>query len=338
MIDTINFSALRVFSTCPKLYQEQFLLKTYEPPEKDYFVYGTIVDLILSGNKKDIAKRFILMERKADSSKALEYDEKLKALEAEISTPDKSGATLLEKAKAGNKTAQKGVEKRRREIDELQKKVRALKDIGTKVQVTPAIWDNAHETAEAIAQNPFYKSLDVKPGTSQPRLTAGRRTGTLDYLKFSDPIQKIWALFITGNISEAELKRQIETIPDEEKHGMIVDYKTTFQLSKLDPVMYAPQLWYYREIVKDLTGIECSCFTIVGDKDPDHKRVQDFHYSKATLEEAGMKVRFIEKFFWQCVGIDAWPSAKQLDGFKQTCFRCSECSNRPFSFDAPATV
>ena len=341
LIEQINISGLRVFGDCPRLFFEQEIEKTYTPPDKDYFTYGTIVDLLLSGTESELEKRFILADRKVDTGDTLKLENDLKALHEEMySAKDTKGKTMHEKAEAGSALAMKGIAKRTQEMDAIKEKLRVIKNVDTKTQVTKSLWNNAHETAEVMRQNPGYKNCQIEPETCQVELVSGRRRGTADYMRLSPMAQTIWNIWKGGMCTAEEMRLRIAELPDKEKYGTIKDWKTTagFSINDFNAKKYAAQLWYYREIVLELTGILCRCETIVGDKDPKRKMVQDFVYSAATLNEAGQSVQALERLFWKCVMDNVWPSAKQLDGLEQKCFRCSECSDRPFSHGGPCII
>lgn len=326
----INYHGLKTFSTCPLLFKEQLIDKTYVQPDKDCFVYGHIVDYILSGTPEKIDEEFVLVDRKADPEKILSYQSKMKILEEEI-------AGLKEKAESGNKVAIKGIAKRKSDILDIKSKIDLCEAQGGKTQVTPSIWDSAHETARCMSEHGFYKKLDIVPGsTTQIELIVGSRRGTADYISFRDPIaQQIWVLYLTQMISQEELKAKLP----EDASPIIVDFKTAFSLPKLDPMKYANQLWYYRSMLEDITGKRARCYALVGDKDPGTKMAQLYEFSASTLEQSARDMEIVEKAFWKTVKNGTWVSAKQLRGKDQQCFRCSECSRSPFSVnDSPLIV
>jgi len=325
----INYHGLKTFSTCPLLFKEQLIDKTYVQSEKDYFIYGHIVDHILSGTPEKIDEEFVLVDRKADPEKILSYKSKIKDLESKI-------YALREKAESGNKVAIKGIEKRKSDILDIKAKIDLCEAQGGKTQVTPAIWDSAHETARCMMEHSFYKKLDIVPGsTTQIELIAGSRRGTADYISFRDPIaQQIWVLYLTNSISHEELKAKLP----EDASPIIVDFKTAFSIPKLEPMKYANQLWYYRSMLEELTGKRARCFALVGDKDPGMKMCQLYEFSDSTLEQCAQDMEIVEKAFWKTVKNGTWVSAKQFRGKDQQCFRCSECSRSPFSVNDSAFI
>lgn len=338
MVNT-NHSALRVFNTCPNLYNEQYNLKTYEEPDKDYFIYGSLVDRILT-SPSDVDKYFVRVERQLDPSDALKYEQKIKDLEAEMVIPDKKGISMVEKSESGNKTALAGIEKREREIEDLRMRLSKIKELGQKQQVTDAMWQNALATADAIKANPFFQELKFDEFTSQQVFIdpKNNRKGMLDYVRLSPPAQKLYAAYKANLLDRDALRTGIMELSPKSRVGRIVDIKTTYLLSKFEPEMYATQLAVYQKLVEQLMGITCDCFIVAGDKDSDCKRAQDYQLSQALLDRAWNRYLAVEVAFRECSKLNKWPSAKELWGTKQECFRCSVCKDRPFSFDGPLLV
>lgn len=335
----INHSAMRVFNTCPNLYREQFITKVYEEPDKDYFLYGSLVDCLLTEPDK-LKEHFVRVDSKLDPLDALKYEQKIKELELEMNTPDKKGETMIEKAARENKTALSGVESRKTKIQELHVKCAAIKQLGTKEQVTNAVWQNAEETAEAIKNNPMFRELTFNEFTSQQVFVdseAGRK-GRLDYVRFSPPIQTLYASYSANLIDIETLRSGINDLDEKSKYGTIVDVKTTYLISKFEPEQYASQLAVYQHLVFATTGIKCRCFIIAGDKDTNCKRSQDYELSQPLLDRAWNRYLQVEGTFLKCQKANVWPSAKELWGTQQECFRCSICKDRPFSFNEPLLV
>lgn len=339
--ENVNFSALRVFNTCPNLYREQFITKTYIEPEKDYFLYGSLVDCLLTTPER-LDEVYVRVDSRLDASDALKYEQCIKELELEMNTPDKKGVTMIEKAQEGNKTAVAGLAKREREIEEYRQKLSVIRNMGQKTQVTPSMWNDAHETAEAIRNNPLFKTLDFNEFTTQQVFfdAKHKRKGMLDYIQFTHPsIQKLYASFKAGIIDRDALRSSILDFPEADRKGWIIDIKTTYLISKFEPQTYAGQLAIYQNLVEELTGIKCECFIIAGDKDPSIKRAQDYKFGQALLDSAYRSFVQVEKAYLWCKKQDLFPAAKELWGPKQECFRCSKCSERPLSAtDAPLLV
>lgn len=203
----ISFSSLKVFSRCETLYRDLFVTKTYEEPEYDYFTYGKLVDAMVSEPDGFIEKNFVRVDRKVDPEKALEIENKIKGIEAEIkektqqmeekvSTKEqelvskineleaeesltKTKEAKLEKlrkernditidrASFFDKTLLKGIDTRKASIAEFEDHLKTIKQLASKIQVTNSIWINAEETADAIKAHPAYSNMEWNQATSQ---------------------------------------------------------------------------------------------------------------------------------------------------------------------------
>lgn len=335
----LNYSSLRVFNVCPNLYYEQFVTKTYEEPDRDYFLYGSLVDCMLT-TPDELDKLFVRVDSKLDALDALKYEQKIKELNAEMSAADKKGETMVEKAERGNKTAQAGLEKREREIEDLRTKLSAIKELGLKQQITNGMWQNALATAEAIKANPLFRELSFDEFTSQQVFVDEKtgRKGKLDYVRFAEPMQQLYAAFKAGLLDPKSFRAGVAQLSPQDRTGVIVDIKTTYLISELEPEIYAGQLAIYRELVEAVTGVRCRCLIVAGDKDPKCKRSQDYELAEPLVDRAWVRYLAVEKAFRACKKDDIWPSAKELWGIGQKCFRCSVCSDRPFSFKGPLVV
>lgn len=208
-----SFSGLKVFSRCETLYRDLFVTKTYEEPEHDYFTYGKLVDAMVSEPEGFIEKNFVRVDRKVDPEKALEIENKIKGVEADIEekenqlkekmsekrkviqdkidnlhelnkdkelTPatEKKITKLkedLEKVEP-DKTITKGIESRKGTIAEYQSQLDSIKELASKIQVTNSIWTNAEETADAIKAHPAYSNMEWNQATSQ-RIFMTQRNG-----------------------------------------------------------------------------------------------------------------------------------------------------------------
>ncbi len=327
-----NFSGLKLFSVCPRLYYETYISKTYVEPERDYFVYGLLVDCVLT-SPDELEKKYIRVDRTLDTADTLKYEVRIKELDAEM-------VDVAAKAEAGNKTAIKGLAARQKEKAELCDKLKAIGSMKTRQQVTGAVWDNAMETAESIKRNPSFQQLEWNSFTSQQTFAdpETHRKGILDYVKFSDPVETLYSLLVTKHIPYEEFITKVRELPEEFRTGWIWDVKTTALISTFDPSIYAGQLAWYRAIVESYVGVRCQCGIIAGDKDPSSKRAQDYVFTSALLDKALSSVEEVERAFHMCSRDNYWPGAKEVKGVEQTCFRCSVCSDRPFSVTTPLIV
>lgn len=329
----INNSGLRTYQTCPNLYNEQYNTKTYVEPDKDYFLYGQLTECILTEPEK-LAERYVRVDKKVNAEDALQYEANIRKLEEEMEAQDDKGESMSMKAGRGHKTAQKGIESRCVKIEEYQNKLRIIRELGTREQVTNGMWEDAEATAFAMRENAFFKTLMLNEITLQRVFFSKGRKGKLDYVDFSPPVQKIFAMWVAGLTTQEAMKESIAGLDERSKYGRIVDFKTTKSINDFEPgEKYNVQLGLYQDLVLDVTGIKCRCYILAGDKDPTRKFAQAYEIAQPLLDAGMEDFRSIEKAFRFDVEKKEWPSAKQLWGKDQKCYRCSICSVSPLSMD-----
>lgn len=302
-IEALNYSGLKCFAKCPRLYLEKYIEKSYVEPDRDYFLYGHLVDCLVT-QPETLDERFVKVARRMDGS-TLDLEVKCHALEEEIVSRQVLAA-------AGNKTAIKGIESRQKKLVELRQRIEEAKAYGDKAQVPSSIWDDAHETAEAINTLPLHNNLLASGFACSPQVVLLGHEG-------------------------AERKCMIDRLYIKGKQAVIVDIKTTYRLTDLDPMMYAGQLAYYKYIVEENGYDVLDCYALVGDKG-ERKLAQDFKYSNSTLEKSLEEVLRTEMLLLESITTDNFPSAKTLRGREQECFSCSFCSIRPFSKDISPVI
>lgn len=208
----ISFSGLKVYSKCETLYRDLFVSKVYEEPERDYFVYGKLVDALVTEKPEFINENFIKVERKINPEDALKFENQIKALNEEVAkkeieleekfkakeeafilkikaieekdTPTPAQLKKLAELRANlndltmnreenlDKTLVKGIASRKAEASEIQLSLDAIKDLADKQQVTPAVWQNAESTALALKTHPYFSQMEFNSVTSQQIFTS----------------------------------------------------------------------------------------------------------------------------------------------------------------------
>lgn len=307
----VSFSGLSTFLKCGRLFYERFITRENVQEQKDYFVYGSLVDCLVT-EPAEVDNRFVKVSRTSNGG-TMELEAKLQALEAEV-------VELKPKVDAGNKTAIKGTESRLKTIQGIKEEIESRNALAGRTQVPGSIWDNAHETAKAILENPYLIHLK----------------GSYDMLA-------------QVTMVDHQVKRKgIADLVFYNGKGeyVIVDIKTTWKFSELDPEMYAGQLSFYRELLPIYLSdhpelpkaSSISCVAIVGDKEDGKKMCQDFIYSEETLTRHLTAVLDIETVLNDCMDKDLFFSSKEVLGREQKCFTCSVCSVRPFSKDINSVV
>lgn len=333
----LSFSGLKSYSKCPVLFKETFIDRTYVEPEQEYFTYGNIVDTYLSDGQDQISKKFIRVARRVSPDDVLRIKTKIEALKNEIEEKD-----LRNKSEAGNKTAIKGLASREADISELEEDLRRASGLidPKMTQVVESVFDDALITAATMSINPFFKTLENTIFTTQQIFVNEERKlkGKLDYIRFHPSVQVIYELWRGGLIkTEQEMRDRIQELDPSVRKGMIVDYKTCAQLEKVDPDIWSGQLAFYQDLVEHVTGIKCECYIICGDKGKT-KRAQDFVFPQELLDKRKKDIEVYIERAQSDLKNGTWKSAKEMEGFNQKCWKCSVCSDRPFSMDKPFVV
>lgn len=334
--EAISFSTLKVFSRCETLYKDMYIDKTYEEGDHDYFTYGKVVDAMLTENSKFMEENFMLVDRKIKAEDALRIENQLTELQNYINDP-----AFQEKLAKGNLTAKKGLEKREKEIKECEEKLNLIASIATKVQVTPAIWREAEETALAIKTHPSFVNLTFNHLTSQQifrlNINGILRKGKLDHLKLSPEMEKLYGIYKAKKFTHEELKQKISELNINDKWAIITDIKTCYSMEKLEPYQahYRGQLGFYQDLVSAFFGIPTKsirCRILAGDKRSNEFKISElFEYTQDAIDELKPDVdQWVVK--WDsAMKTRIFISDKAKNGMKQTCFKCSQCRHCPFS-------
>lgn len=338
----ISFSALKVFSKCERLYKDIFIDKTYEEPEQDYFVYGKLVDAMVTEKPEFIPANFIKVERKIKPEQALEFENKIKAIRAEID------AKKAEIAIKPNKTTEKGILSREKQVEEIQTSLDAIKDLADKQQVTSSIWENAEQTALALKTHPYFSNMEFNEVTSQQIFTCTidgiPRKGKLDHLKLSPALTKVYAIWRAKQITLEEMQTKIKALNPNDLWAVITDIKTCKGIATLEPFNnhYRGQLGFYQDLVANtlLIPIErVKCQILVADKMSNEFKMSElFIYTQNALNELKGDVKTWMTIWMEAQKNGSYQSAKQKHGIDQKCFTCSDCRFCPLSRKAGEAV
>lgn len=337
-----SFSGIKVFSRCETLYRDIFVTKIYEEPEQDYFVYGKLVDAMVTEKPEFISEHFIQVERKIKPEDALKFENQIKELEAEIAAKE------AEIAVKPNKTTEKGIASRKEKIVSIQASLDAIKSLADKQQVTPSIWDNAEQTALALKTHPYFSNMEFNEVTSQQIFTCVidgiPRKGKLDHLKLSPALTKIYAIWKAGQISVEEMHAKIRELNENDLWAVITDIKTCYDVAKLEPFNnhYRGQLRFYQDLVHHVLLIpiaKIKCQILVADKlSSEFKKAELFQYTQEALDDLWPDVLAWIHLWQVAMKTGEFKSAKEKDGMNQKCFTCSECRFCPLSKKAGEPV
>lgn len=319
----ISFSGLKLFSKCPTLYKEVYKDKTLKQEDHDYFVYGKVVDALITESPEYFKEHFMVVSRTVDPEKKLSLEVKLKDAQAEYK---KRGEILAKNP--NNKTALKGEASWAEKIGEIEKQIYEINNIGDKIQVTTSIYENAIATAEAIKADPVIKYFYFSPETCQKILVTEnlfgkyKGKGKLDYLYLEGAgdisVDGVQGKFVAATIADVKTCRSIKDL-------------------ELDNTHYKGQLAFYRELIHRVYNIpkdKISCYIIAGDKQTGKlKNAQIMEYDSELLDEMDPILEaWTQKLFTACTN-NVFMSARELEGNKQQCFTCSSCRTAPLSKD-----
>lgn len=365
-----NFSGVKLFSRCETLYRDTIITGAYEEPDHDYFVYGKLVDALVSEGPEFIEKNFIRVERRLNPEDALRLENELRRLEEEALILEGEVAADLDTKRSAiqakidalgldadsdkmakfraqleaiepNKTKSKGIESRRAAAAECQARLAAIKALADKVQVTGALWVNAEETAAAIKAHPSYPSMVWDATTSQQIFLATLEgipcKGRLDHLLLSPAIRKVYALYIAKQLTLEDMKARIAEMNPNDHWAVITDVKTGWDIRKLEPwsTHYRGQLGFYQDLVADFFGIpqrNIRCRILYADKlNNALKHAELFEYPQEAIDELKPDVRAWMRLWYTAYTRNIYVSDKEKKGIDQTCFTCTECRFCPFS-------
>jgi len=137
----ITNSHLQTFEFCPFLYISKRHGKVTEL-EKDYFVYGSAVDAILSG--EDVNDKFIVGTKPKGSVEELR--ECLKVVEDEIAKREGEG--------------KKALKTQLTKIDKFNEQIATAQGAEGKTPISSTVLAHCFDTAKEIKSQPLYKAFD----------------------------------------------------------------------------------------------------------------------------------------------------------------------------------
>jgi hypothetical protein len=257
----------------------------------------------------------MVVSRTIDPEKKLGLEIKLKEAQEQFNKRQE----ILSKS-PDHKTALKGAAAWTEKIQEIQKQILEIETIGDKIQITPAIYENALATVDAIKSHPHYDKFLFGLQTSQTILTT----------------EKLWGQYKgKGKLDYLEVFYDEGTTKCTK--AVIADVKTCRDLKKLelDNTHYKGQLAFYRELVHrvyDIPKDKIECYIIIGDKQTGKlKNAEIMLYDKELLDEMDPLLEaWTQKMFNACIH-NLFMSAREAEGIKQQCFTCSSCRTAPFT-------
>ena len=191
---SVSFSALKVFSKCETLYRDIFVDKTYEEPEYDYFVYGKLVDAMVTEKPEFIPENFVRVERKIKPEDALKFENQIKDLEKEIDEKEKQND-----AKKADKRA--ALEKK---MNDVSIKMTAKREKDPKASVTAEL-EKIQGLQEEIKNLPGDKTIEK--GIESRRSQVAEIKAQLATIKqLADKIQVTNSIWVNAEETALALK------------------------------------------------------------------------------------------------------------------------------------
>ena len=166
----LSHSHILAFQKCPFYFAEKYVNDNVVEIERDYFIYGSAVDVLLTEPEK-FESRFLPVDRKIDISKFKETKKDLKKLNKEITE------------KQINKKPYKGLQDKQEKLELAIKNMEQAED---KDQITSTFYKNILESVKELERQKLYKMFKVED-MSQEIITIEacgsfcKKKGKLDY-------------------------------------------------------------------------------------------------------------------------------------------------------------
>lgn len=231
-IDALNQSILKKILISPQSFLQAKKKQEYgEESQEDHFTFGTIVDLMLTGNKEDFDKRFVKISNESSCSDTIKniikevYNDILMSDSVDLELKDYKVKILEYCTYANYQPNWKDDTKVDKIIKEGNDYFELLKTIGTKTPVTEAEYAKAVTSVMALKSDKF----------TQPYTMLKANTNDREFLnKF------IIEFEFNGYKIKGELDRVV--IDHTERTITPIDFKTTGK-----PIGgFISDFWYYR--------------------------------------------------------------------------------------------
>lgn len=259
-IDALNQSILKKILTSPQSFLQAKKRQEYgQESEEDHFTFGTIVDLMLTGNKEDFDKRFVKISDESSCSDAIKsivknvYNDIIATNGLVDKELEQYKLKILQYCNYANYQAKWKDDTR---VDKIIKEgndyFELLKTIGSKTPVTESDYAKAVACVMALKSNEFTKLYTVKNAINNKREFLDKFIIEFDY---------------KGYKIKGELDRVI--IDHTEKTIIPIDFKTTGK-----PIGgFINDFWYYRY------DFQAAVYTRGLVEHPDIKKLLESNYS-----------------------------------------------------------
>jgi hypothetical protein len=175
----ISHSQLKDFFKCEYFYECKYITKTFvDEEERDYFIYGSEVDALLTEAEGNFEERFIAVDRKMELPSNIEVENQIFELNREIAVKEaekKSHKALLNKKES------------------LMEKMEQIARLAGKTQITNTVYKHIKQSAAELLRQPLYNMFGVGTnGMSQEIIAITidgiKRRGKFDYLNIEKKI------------------------------------------------------------------------------------------------------------------------------------------------------
>jgi hypothetical protein len=298
-------SMIKDIEFCEFFFESKHITKIFvDEEEKDYFIYGSAVDTLLTEAPEIFAKRFMPVKTKIDCGERQITVKLIEALKAEI------------KEKENTKKAHKTLDDK---LIKLQEKLSAIIQLEGITQITETMYKHIKASADELLRQPLFRMFGVgSSGKSQEIITTeldGKLVkGKLDYINVEKKI-----------IADVKTCANIERFDPRMYAEQLAYYR------KLASIKYG------------IPEKEWDCYILAVDKQTDVKRSEIMCLSKNLIDAAWLDIsEKLEKYyrtkefgFYQ--PITEKPDAEYMDARKTVCYKCPFYNQCDFSLQKEIT-
>ena len=295
----LTHSMIKDFISCEHYFRIKHIDKTFlDNEERDYFVFGSAVDSLLTESEGNFEERFMVLDRKIATDNVEELYNELKETERERD----------EKLEAG-----KPVKMLEAKIVKINEKLDKIKEAEGKTQISSTVFGHIHDSVKEMRRQPLYEMFGIgKGGTSQDIICAEingvKRKGKLDHI---DVKNKIIA--------------DVKTCADITKFDPRMYATQLYYYRKLASVHHK------------IDEQEWDCYITAVDKQTHYKRSEVFHLNKNIIDAAGLEIEAIIKQMEDAKALGFYTPATNMagaeieDARRNKCYKCNYYNECEFS-------
>jgi hypothetical protein len=295
----VSYSMLKDLNFCEYFFESKHLTKIFvDEEEKDYFIYGSAVDTLLTEAPDMFYKRFMLVKAKIDCGDRSQTVEWIAAIKKEIAEKEAAGKPhkLLDD-----------------KLVKANEKLGMIDQLGGKIQITETMYKHIKASADELLRQPLFKMFGVgSNGKSQEiislELEGMKVKGKLDYINVDKKI-----------IADVKTCANIEKFDPRMYAGQLAYYR------KLASIKYG------------IAEEEWDCYILAVDKQTDVKRSEIICLSKNLISAAWFDDLVMLKNYYKLKALGFYqpiterPSAMLEDVRRTTCYKCAFYDQCDFS-------